>query len=165
MDLIPVANIVGTHGLKGYLKLELLTDFPERLGIGSRLRLKDRWCEVEDAVVHKGRLMIKLEGVRDRNAAEALRGQTLEAVDARPELEEDEYMLEDLIGAEVYETDGSLLGTLDDVLAMPAQDVLVVGETMIPFVKEFVKKVDVDQNTITVQLIPGMRAEESKAKR
>lgn len=159
-DLIPVGRIVGTHGLKGFLKLELLTDFPERLAPGERLMLKDAWLEVVDAMVHKDRLLIQLEGVKDRTSAENLRGQVLHAVADRPELEEDEYMLDDLIGAQIVETNGSVVGKLDNVLAMPAQDILVVGEILIPFVRAFVKKVDVKGRVITVELIPGMRPED-----
>lgn len=157
-DLIPVGKIVGTHGLKGLLKIELLTEFPERLAPGEKLLLGDSWREVLDAAFHKERLQIKLEGVSDRTAAEQLRNQVLYAVNTELDLEEDEFMVEELIGAKVIEADGTELGTIEDVMPMPAQDLLVVGDTLIPFVKEFVKEVDTDNRIVRVALIPGMKA-------
>ena len=53
--------------------------------------------------------------------------------------------------------EGEELGTVTDVLPYPAQDILQVGEIMIPLVKEFVKQIDEESGTITVHLIPGMR--------
>ncbi|HLK14031.1 MAG TPA: ribosome maturation factor RimM [Fimbriimonadaceae bacterium] len=163
MPLVPVARIVGAHGLKGYLKLELLTDFPDRITEGSRLRLDGSWVTVRSTSVHQNRLMIRLEGVRDRTEAEALRGKTLEAPDTAPKLEEGEFMVRDLIGCGVLTTDGKSLGTVEDVLPYPAQDVLAIGSLMVPFVKEFVKEVDLVDRMLVIQPIPGMLDEESDA--
>lgn len=79
--------------------------------------------------------------------------------EGRPELEEDQFLTEDLLDLEVYTEDGQLLGTVDEVLNNPAHDILVVGELMIPVVKEFVLDVDLDEEKITVRLIPGMLPE------
>jgi 16S rRNA processing protein RimM len=156
MPFTPVARIVGAHGLKGYLKLELLTEHPERLAQGERLRMDDDWVTVRDTTIHQDRLLIQLDGYRDRTKAEALRGKTLEAKEIAPDLARDEFLVRDLIGCEVVTTAGHPLGHVDDVLPYPAQDVLVSGSTMIPFVKEFVKAIDLDSRRLTVDPIPGM---------
>jgi len=156
MPFTPVARIVGAHGLKGYLKLLLLTDFPERLAEGERLRLDGEWVTVRSTAIHQDRLMVQLEGVRDRTKAEALRGKILEAKDAAPVLEDGEFMVRDLVGCQVVTEDGRELGAVEDVLPYPAQDVLAVGGVLIPFVGEFVKAVDLDGRCIKVALIPGM---------
>ena len=70
-------------------------------------------------------------------------------------MEENEFFTEDLIGLKVVTTDGQELGVVDDVLGAPAQDILVIGEVMIPAVKEFVKEVDLEAGLIRVELIPG----------
>ncbi|MHB8635085.1 MAG: ribosome maturation factor RimM [Fimbriimonadaceae bacterium] len=159
MAYTPVARIVGAHGLKGFLKLALLTDFPERLAEGTRLRLDNAWVTVRATAVHQDRLMVQLDGFRDRSSAEALRGKTLEAEISTPKLAGDEFMVSDLVGCEVVTTEGQELGPVDDVLPYPAQDVLVVGPTLIPFVRAFVKAVDLPARRLTVELIPGMIAD------
>lgn len=153
-----VGRIVGTHGLKGEVKVELLTDFVERLDTGSRLRLQGNWVTVEQARAQKDRLILKLSGVDDIDAAQALQWQYLESKsDAKPKLEEDEYVTADLIGLRVETEAGEELGKVEEVLPMPAHDVLVVGGIMIPAVKEFVRLVDVEGGRIQVRLIEGMR--------
>ncbi len=74
-------------------------------------------------------------------------------------MEEDEFLTEDLIGMRVITVEGQDLGEVEDVLRMPAHDVIQVGAVLIPAIKEFVKMVDFDTNSITVQLIPGMLEE------
>ncbi len=155
---VRIGRIVGTHGLKGEMKVLALTDFPERLAVGCRLRLKGEWVIIEGARTHQNRLLLKLNGVSHIDDAQAIMWEYLEATeDQRPELEEDEYVTADLVGLKVVTTDGEALGAVRDVLLMPAHDVLVVGEIMIPAVKQFVKSIDLKTGVITVELIEGMR--------
>ena len=113
---------------------------------------------MESVRYHKERPLLKLSGIGDLTSAEALQWEYLEAPALEnEELEEGEYLVEDLIGMRVVTTDGEDLGEVDEVLAYPAQDVLQVGEILIPMVQEFVKDVNLDAEVITVQLIPGMR--------
>jgi len=154
---VRVGRIVGAHGLKGDLKVEILTDFAERLDKGRRLRLKGDWVTVEAARIQKDRLIVHLSGIDKIDDAEALQWEYLEApVDERPQLDEDEFVTADLIGMTVVTTDGTEIGAVTDVLLMPAHDVLVVGTVMIPAVKRFVKDVNVPDRRITVELIEGM---------
>ena len=158
MANVRVGRIVGTHGLQGELKVEVLTDFVDRLDVGRRLRLNGDWVTVKGARLQKDRLLLKLSGINDIDAAKEHQWDYLEAsADERPELEEDEYVTADLIGLNVVTTSGEQIGTIDDVLLMPAHDVLVVGTTMIPAVKEFVRSVDLESRTVVVELIEGMR--------
>jgi len=105
--------------------------------------------------LHKGRPLLKLAGINDATAAQALQWCYLEAL-GRPEVAEDEILATDLLGLEVITTEGQKLGPVNNVLNYPAHDILVVGEVMIPLIKEFVKEIDLEQQLITVQLIPGM---------
>ena len=157
-EFVRVGRIVGAFGLKGEVKVDPLTDFNERFRKGSRLRLKGDWVTVEGMREHKGRPLLKLSGIADATAAEALQWEYLEAhaLEA-PELEEDEYMVDDLIGLKVFTMEGEELGEVDNVLDYPAHEILEVGEILIPLVKEFVKEVDLEKDLIRVQLIPGMR--------
>ncbi len=159
---VKVGQIVGAFGIRGQVKVEPLTQFLERLEKGKELKLGDKWLKVETFAIHKGRPLIKLSGIETMSEAEKLQWQYLEAPDEKPELEDDEFVTEDLIGLTVVTVDGDTLGEVDDVLANPAHDVLQVGEILIPVVKEFVKDIDLDSGTITVQLIPGMRPGEDE---
>lgn len=158
MANVRVGRIVGAHGLKGEVKVELLTDFVERLDAGRRLRMRGNWVTVEKARVQNGRLLLKLSGIDDIDDAKGAQWEYLEApAEERPELEEDEYVTADLVGLEVVTLEGEVIGKVSDVLLLPAHDVLVIGEIMIPAVKRFVKDVDLAKKRITVELIEGMR--------
>lgn len=152
-----VGQIVGVWGLKGYVKVAPLVNFPSPFESGRRLRLNDDWVTIEDAVWQKDRPYLKLSGVGSPEAARALQWKYLEAQAEDIELAEDEYRTEDLIGLRVETEDDEVLGTVKEVLHLPAHDVLVVGEIMIPAVKAFVLKVDVAGGVIAVRLIEGMR--------
>jgi len=160
-ELIPVGKIVGVHGIKGGMKVEPWTDFPERFDVGARLFLGGVERKVIANHWHKGQARITLEGFERPEDVQPWIGQLL-LVDAKdaPELEEDEFEVRHLLGLEVVTTTGEVLGKLEKVLPSPAQDVLVVGEIMIPMAEQFVKEVDLEQGRIVVELIPGMRGEE-----
>jgi len=148
---------VGAFGLKGQVKVLPMTDFLERFQKGARLRLNEGWVEVETFSIHKERPLIKFRGINDIASAEKLQWAYLEVpVPERPELDDDEFLTEDLIGLRVSTVDGIELGKIDDVVAMPAHDVIKIGELLIPAVLEFVKDVDLEAGTMTVKLIPGM---------
>ena len=152
-----IGQIVGTHGLKGLVKVLPMTDFLERFEKGSKLRLNDQWVVVESFSMHKERPLIKIVGINGISAAEKYQWAYLEIPEPqRPDLDEDEYLSEDLVGLKVTTTDGIELGVIDDIVAMPAHDVIKIGELLIPAVEEFVKEIDLEAGTMIVQLIPGM---------
>lgn len=155
---IPVGRIVATFGLKGQVKVVPLTDFLERFHTGARFRVQGNWLTLESAALHKHQLLLKFDGIDDISDAEPLRGLVLEVPSsARPQLEEGEYLTSELIGLSVFTTKGEELGAIDRVDRAPAHDLIVVGDIVIPAVKQFVKDVDVKGKRIVVELIPGMR--------
>jgi 16S rRNA processing protein RimM len=134
-----------------------MTDFLERFEKGSKLRLKGEWVEVESCTIHKKRPLLKLSGVRGLTAAEALQWEYLEIPESqKPELDEDEFLSDDLVGMKVITIEGQELGEVDAVITMPAHDVIQIGELLIPAVREFVKDIDFESGVMTVALIPGM---------
>jgi 16S rRNA processing protein RimM len=154
-----IGRIVGAFGLRGEVKVEPLTDFWERFHKGSRLLLNGNWVTVQSYREHKGRPLITLSGVPDATAAEKLQWEYLEGVALeRSELDEDEFFTEDLIGLKVVSTEGLELGVVEDVMESPAHDILVVGDSLIPAVKEFVTDVDLDNGVLTIKTIPGLIA-------
>lgn len=156
-EMLRVGQIVSTHGLKGQVKVMLLTDFEDRLAKGKRLKLKEDWVTVESVGHHKERLILKLSGVETIDQAKLLQWEYLSVLgDEEPEMDEDEFLVSDLEGMKVRTVDGVELGVVDEVAAYPAQDILVIGELMIPLVKQFVKDIDLENEVITVELLEGM---------
>lgn len=158
MKRVQIGQIVGAFGIKGQVKVKILTDFVERFDVGRRVWLDGKPTEVIGQHWHGEQLLLNLSAIANRNDAEASQWCFIEAVaEEQPDLDEDEFLTSDLIGMAVVTDSGEALGYVDDVLALPAQDVLVVGELMIPAVKEYVLEVDLETRQIQVHLIPGMR--------
>jgi 16S rRNA processing protein RimM len=104
---------------------------------------------------------LKLRGIDRIEDAETFRGHFLEIEESdRPELDEGEFYVTDLLGLTVLDEAGHVLGRIDEVVAAPAHDLLRVGELLIPFVSEFVLAIDRASGRITVRLLPGMLGEE-----
>jgi 16S rRNA processing protein RimM len=158
-----IGQIVGTHGLKGQFKVQPLTDFMSRFQKGAEVSLKGKAYVVETCSTHKGRPLMKLVGIDDISVAEKLQWEFLEAPDDRPELADDEFLVEDLIGLMAYDENGVELGEVDEVLDSPAHEILVIGEIMVPFIEEFILEIDFDAETIKLSLLPGMRPGEETA--
>lgn len=135
-----------------------MTDFFERFDPGNVLTIQGVEHEIEGARLQGGRLVLLLQGIADRTAAENLQWEYIEADEELDvELDEDEYFTADLIGMRVVTEEGEVLGEVEKVLPYPAHDLLVVDGIMIPAVKEFVKQVDLKGRRMVVHLIEGMR--------
>lgn len=154
---IRVGRIVGPHGLRGGLRVEPLTDFPSRFEPGRSLLLKGVPLRVVESAWHGAQVRLQLEGVETVEDAEELRWEYLEVPQSdRPELEEGEYAESDLVGCEVFDLAGQRLGTMRGVQHAPAHDLWIVDGVLVPAVREFVKDVDLEARTITLDPIPGM---------
>ncbi|MFJ5886467.1 ribosome maturation factor RimM [Kitasatospora cineracea] len=166
MQLV-VGRIGRAHGIRGDVSVEVRTDEPElRLGPGAVL-LTDPAATgpltVESGRVHSGRLLLRFAGVKDRTAAEALRGTMLIAEvdpDEAPE-DPDEYYDHQLIGLDVVLADGTPVGELTEVVHLPYQDLLTVErpdgtEVLIPFVEQIVPTIDLDEQRVVITPPPGL---------
>ena len=156
---IEAGRIANTHGVAGEAKIEVWLDSPQFLKSFKRCFIDRREVKLLSARVHKGFLIVKLEGVEDVNAAMALKGRTvfIDRADAR--LPKGAFFLQDIIGASVVDESGIEIGKLVDVMETPASNVYVVKgerEHLIPAVPEFILSTDADNGIITVHLIEGM---------
>jgi len=162
-DYLAVGRIIGAHGVRGEIKVKLLTDFPERFEPGALLYLEGESVqrEVLSSRPHKGVLLVKLEGTSDRNAVEVLRGKYLFVAreEAMP-LAEDEYYEDELIGLQVETMAGEALGELIEIMWTAANEVYIVqgpaGEVLIPAIAEVVQEVDLEKGVMRVTLLPGL---------
>ncbi|MBP5860879.1 ribosome maturation factor RimM [Streptomyces scabiei] len=177
MQLV-VARIGRAHGIKGEVTVEVRTDEPElRLGPGAVL-LTDPASTgpltIETGRVHSGRLLLRFEGVRDRNGAEALRNTLLIAEVDPEELpeEEDEYYDHQLMDLDVVTRDGVEVGRITEISHLPSQDLFIVerpdgSEVMIPFVESIVTEIDLTEQRAVIDPPPGLiddRAEIASAR-
>ena len=158
-EYIEAGRIINTHGVAGEVKIEVWLDSPQFLKSFKRCFIDRREVKLLSARVHKGFLIVKLEGVEDVNAAMALKGRTvfIDRADAR--LPKGAFFLQDIIGASVVDESGSEIGKLVDVMETPASTGYVVKgerEHLIPAVPEFILSTDADNGIITVHLIEGM---------
>lgn len=156
---LEAGRIVNTHGVRGELKAEAWTDEPAVLAGLDTLYLEGRPLRVENARVHKGFVLLKLEGVDTVEEAMAMKGKTLFADrDAIP-IAPGAFFLQDAIGQPVTEEDGTELGVLADILDYPAGRIFVVkGKTehLIPEQGGFIRSFDPETGKLTVRLIEGM---------
>jgi 16S rRNA processing protein RimM len=167
MDLV-VGRVVKAHGVTGEVVVEIRTDDPDtRFAPGTILRgqakrgPEGRYV-VDSARQHSGRLLVRLDGVADRNAAESLKG-TLFVVDSAdlPPIEEpDEYYDHQLEGLQVRTTAGAQVGTVAEVLHTAAGELLSVrtdeGEVLVPFVSAIVTSVSLVDQMIEIDPPEGL---------
>lgn len=122
--------MVKPHGLRGEVVVERWSDVPGRLDPGAVLATDGGELRILASRPHAGRMIVAFEGVGDREGAESLRQCVLraEAVELS-----DDYWVDELVGAEVVDTGGRVLGTVEAVEANPASDLLVLtGGALVP---------------------------------
>lgn len=169
-DWIAVGEVVGTFGVRGQLKVAPLTAFPERFAHTPTVYVgkKRSPYHVLDAHPHKRHILLQLEDVVDLDAAERLRGAILWIPAGQiATLPDDQFYVHDLIGMRVFHVNGTHLGVVTDVLAMPGNDLFVIrtpdgSEALLPAVKAFVRAVDTPARVITVDPIPGLFDEQAE---
>ena len=131
---LEVGRVGRAHGLHGEVSVAPITNRPDRFAPGSVLYSGERELRVASMRAHQDRFLIRFEGVDDRNGAEALRGALLTA-DAPDTAEDGELWVHELIGAEVFDTAGTRLGSITAVEANPAHDQLVLDSgALVPVV-------------------------------
>ena len=160
---VEVGRIVAPWGIQGDMRIDPLTDNPVRFQPGGLMRLRDRPARVIRSRKAGRYLIAKLEGVDDRNAAEALRGELLTITpDEAPPLDrEGTYYHFQIVGIDVYDESGVCLGEVTDILTTGGNDVYSVrdcqgGEVLLPAIPDVVLDVDTERGRMTVHLLDGL---------
>lgn len=160
-DPAVVGRIVRPHGLAGELVVEPADVRVATCEPGARIWIADGWRRVSRCRLdNKGRWVIALEGVADRDAAEALRGSDLiiEAGEL-PELAADSYYVHDLVGCQVEDEHGAALGEVVAVIRGP-QDLLEIERggrrSLVPMARDLLKEIDVRQRRIVIDVPAGL---------
>lgn len=160
-SLIELGTIGAPFGVRGWVKVRSYTDPPERIleypvwiigaGKGSESHA------LLDSGGSGGRLTARLAGVEDRDAATRLRGASIKVQrEQLPALREGEYFRADLIGFEVCDLGGQVLGTLEYFVDSPAHALMMVSGrpgTLIPAVRPHLRRVDLARRRVVVDWI------------
>ena len=160
---LEVGKVTNVHGLMGEVKVQPWADSPEFLCQFKTLYVDEaHWpIQVERARVHKNMVILKFEGVTDVPGALAMRNAILSIDRADAPLPEGSFFLADLYGLEVRDADtGAVLGKIEDVLTLPANNVYVVKggarELMIPAVPQFIAETNIEAGYIRVNMMEGL---------
>ena len=155
-ELLEIGRIGKPHGLVGQVLVRLTTNVEDRLVPGTRVtldRADRRVLEVVAARPHHERWIVTFAGLASREDAEAVRGSVLLAAPLDRDDDPDALWIHELIGAEVFDTDGVAHGTVATVLDNPASDILELDSgRLVPL--NFV--VSHDPGRIVVDVPPGL---------
>jgi 16S rRNA processing protein RimM len=162
---VPLGEIVATHGLKGWLKVNPLNPATTALAPQTEVlidRAGDQSIhEIETAHPHKRQWLIKLRGLDSIDDAARCVGTTLGVAESALEaLAPGEYYHYQVVGFEVFSASGERIGTISSTLSTPGGELYVVQgaekEHLIPAVKEIIDKVDFDAGTMIIDPPPGL---------
>lgn len=166
-DLLQVGAILDTHGLKGEVKVFPTTDDASRYDDLKDVILIDKEKKqipltVEAVRYFKNLVIVKFKGIGHINDVEKYKKCNLYVTrENAVELEENEYFVADLIGLKVISDEGEMLGEIADVLTTGANDVYIVRggkeELLIPAIKQCILEVSLEDRTMKVHLLDGLR--------
>lgn len=165
-DLVAVAKITKTRGLRGEVVCEILTDFPERFDdLGKVIAVmpdgKRRELKIEDHFFQNGRVILKIAGFDSIESSETLRGAEICVTETDAvELEDDEFFEWQLAGCAVETIDGSPVGKVIELMRTGGTELLVVKgdekEYLIPFAEAICVDVDIENKLIKVDPPEGL---------
>lgn len=152
-----VGLVRGFHGLRGHVRVEVLSDAPDRFEPGSLLYPEGSDQPLTIADVRQDRppgILVRFAEVHDRDAAEWLRDTYLEAEVAPGSLPEGEHYWHDIIGCRVSTLDGRALGEVVDIFRVGEAEVYTVrgddGELMVPAVSAIVRELAPAEKRIVI---------------
>ena len=172
-EWVLVAHLVRPQGRDGELIAEILTDFPERFAERHQFTLlspdekTQRPVELENHWLHKGRVVLKFAGIDSISDAETLRGFDVAIPrDQRAPIDDDSFYIDDLIGCHIINvgtTNAGDIGAIVNVDRETTSTALLVvqaaegkEETLIPFAKAYLRKIDIEQKRIEMDLPEGL---------
>ena len=158
-EFLVAGKLRKSHGLNGEMWIEVLTDYPELLKQGFAVFVGKGFIKnIIKSFRMAGKLgLIQLEGFNDPESLRAFSNAYLyfEKIDL-PNLKDDEYYHHELIGIEVRNEDGAILGTLTEILVTGANDVYVITpnngskDLLIPAIKTVIKKIDIESKQMVI---------------
>ena len=160
-QFLEAGKIVNTHGVNGEVKIVPWADTPAFLQQLAQFYIDQTAVKVEKARVHKQFLITKLEGVDTVNDAMRLKNKLIYIARDEITLPKGDFFIQDILGLPVIEENGTVMGTLKEILPNPSGDIYVVtdetgGERLIPDVPAFIVEKNLEEGYIKVRLIEGL---------
>ncbi len=165
-DWINIGFIRRPHGLRGYVRVEALSDAPGRYEELDRIEVelvdgRRETLKIENSRADGNNYLMKFLGINTAETAERLRSAYIQVPEEDvAALPKDAYYVYEIEGCTVVTEDGELVGKVREVMSMPAHDVFVLdssqGEVMIPMVKDLVVEIKPEDSKIVVRPIPGL---------
>lgn len=162
-----IGKITKPQGLKGEVRMHYYGNDPDSLvGLKDARIVKSNGDKIDIKIKRirraKNILILSFNGVDSIEDAQILTGSLVHVKRTDlTKLEDNEYYQEDIIGIQVYNESGELIGTLDSVFETGSNDVYVVKrgkkEILIPAISQVIKEVDIAKKTMRVHLLEGMR--------
>ena len=167
--LISIGQILAPQGNKGEVRVWPLTDDPERLKELEQVVLAEGESDsgqtvyIEGVRLHGQFVVLKLAGINTIDGAETLRGLYIKI--AREELAPlppGRYYIFEVLGLEVYDTEGNYLGQVADYLLTGVNDCFIIKhadtarEFLVPAAREFVREMDLERRKMIIKIIPGL---------
>ncbi|WP_071705646.1 ribosome maturation factor RimM [Murdochiella vaginalis] len=161
--LIVVAEVLRIRGLSGEIKVRMADDRADRFPQGSTLTSESGRTLTVTRYRAQGQFgYLQFAEISSPEEAQKLVGESLLiSEESLPKPKKDHYYVKDLLGMQVFREDESLLGILEEVIEYPAQDLYRIRtkegkDILLPAVKSFIRKVDVEHHYMRVALIEGM---------
>ncbi len=160
-----IGKVVALFGVRGELKVRLLTDIPNRFAELDAVHVGPNHTRhlIQSVRPYKGEMIVlKLEGIEDANAAESLRNQDLLIpLSKLAKLPPDSYYQHDIIGLQVFTLSGQDLGKIVDIITTGSNDVYTIKtpggpQVLIPAIKDVIKQIDLIRHTMNIDPLPGL---------
>ena len=166
-ELISIGKVINFHGIKGEIKAGYTKgkekQIQETKTVVIEIKGKNTTFTIETVRFHKQFVLIKFKEVNTINEAEEIKGKEIkiEKERALKYLENDEFLISDLIGLKVLNRDEEQIGTVEEVGTNGATEILEVTDAnnnrhLIPFVKELVPYIDIKTKTVIINDIEGL---------
>ena len=160
-DYLAVGRVLAPWGRIGEVKVQVVTDFPDRFDPGETVYVDGHPHTIESSRPHKQHLLVKLVGVNSISDAENLKDCELTIPrSALRSLPSDEYYAFELIGLDVVTTGGEALGRIAEIMSTAGNDIYVVhgkrGEVLIPAIEDVVKSIDTEKGQMIIEVIDGL---------
>lgn len=166
-NLVSIGKILNFHGIRGEVKIgftsgkeDLIKNLKQVFVFQNDVKLT---YDVESVRFHKTFAIVKFKQINSVNEVLAVKGLLLHITEdtLKAKLQKDEFLVSDLLNLDVFDTEGNKIGRVADLGENKATDLLEIEKEngmrfMVPFVKEWVPEVDLENKKIVIKLSDGI---------
>lgn len=162
-DLISIGKIINFHGVQGQARIGYSD--AKRIESAKKVFVKNTPLTIESVRFHKNFAIVKFKEISDINELLQFKGESIfiEKEKVKNQLAEEEYLIGDLVGLNVFDNKDDVIGTIESISTNTGNDILVIkpenekyGNILIPFVRELVPIIDIKNKKIVIKPIKGL---------